>query len=610
MRIRNTLLAAAATMYVAGQADAQSAANISGAQLLLPLTTLEQTAAGRQALADNLSSTITVNNNASAARRQLAISDNSQFSNGSQFTNGLGTTLDASYQNAVRANDPLIAAITSEITQFTSVSGSDTSFGKYYFANGTTNGVTRASGPALPTGGQFNVYDRAYGVTTTGVGQDIYGDSRPFQVSNQIQVVSASINAGLINNPAFPSGHTTFGTTIALLEALAVPERFTTEIARGLDYGYSRVVLGAHYSFDVIAGRIEALHAVANLLNGNPDYTNGGNYVATLNQLTTNLRTVLSKYAGGTDVATAARQDTGQYSAANAAQVTSDANFRATYGVSATGPTNLAPVVPTGAEVLLSTRFTYLNAQQRRDVLASTELASGAALDDGSGWARLDLYTAGSGYRSFTGQTTINQDASQGGFAAADTFSNDIAGDGGFTHTGTGALTLTGANSYSGGTTVAGGTVIAGSQTALGIGDVTVAGGTLKIANALTAGGAYTQTSTGILMLSELGQANIFNILGAATLDGQLGLDLTTFGGTNGVYQLLGYGSHTGQFSTVAYSNLAGGETASLDYRANGLFLSLTGAVPEPATWMTMILGFGTVGGTLRRRRKRELANC
>lgn len=34
--------------------------------------------------------------------------------------------------------------------------------------------------------------------------------------------------------------------------------------------------------------------------------------------------------------------------------------------------------------------------------------------------------------------------------------------------------------------------------------------------------------------------------------------------------------------------------------------LSLTAAVPEPATWMTMILGFGLMGASLRRRRATE----
>jgi hypothetical protein len=32
-----------------------------------------------------------------------------------------------------------------------------------------------------------------------------------------------------------------------------------------------------------------------------------------------------------------------------------------------------------------------------------------------------------------------------------------------------------------------------------------------------------------------------------------------------------------------------------------------TAAVPEPRTWMTMLVGFGALGVMLRRRRKRAL---
>ncbi len=36
---------------------------------------------------------------------------------------------------------------------------------------------------------------------------------------------------------------------------------------------------------------------------------------------------------------------------------------------------------------------------------------------------------------------------------------------------------------------------------------------------------------------------------------------------------------------------------------SNGIVNGLTGAVPEPATWAMLILGFGMVGGAMRRRR-------
>ncbi len=55
-------------------------------------------------------------------------------------------------------------------------------------------------------------------------------------------------------------------------------------------------------------------------------------------------------------------------------------------------------MVPKGAEVLLETRFPYLD-NTRRWVLATTGLPSGyPVLDDPEGWGRLDLYSAADGY--------------------------------------------------------------------------------------------------------------------------------------------------------------------------------------------------------------------
>jgi hypothetical protein len=52
---------------------------------------------------------------------------------------------------------------------------------------------------------------------------------------------------------------------------------------------------------------------------------------------------------------------------------------------------------------------------------------------------------------------------------------------------------------------------------------------------------------------------------------------------------------------TMADGSLATGKIASFSVSsATGLPTSL---VPEPATWMTMILGFGMIGGAMRRRR-------
>ena len=606
------LLTASAAALVATAAAGQTAANREGAQLLSPLTVLYNSDAGKAALQQNLAASIQVNNGANQARRDQAVSDNVSNTDGRQFTNALGSTLDAAYQKAITASNPAVVsggAVYTALSRFTGVSGADSAFLKFYLANGTTDGTTAATGINLPSGAQFNVYDKAYGVTTSGAGQNPYGDSRPYQVAPpnpdksvpQIDNFAAGITSGLSSNSAIPSGHTTFGTTEALLMAMAVPERFSQSVARGADYGYSRVVLGAHYALDVIAGRILATHDVAMLLNNNPAYTGGTDYQALFSNFTSSIRSVLAGYAG-TDVATAAQLDTSAYS--NAAQVKADAAYRLNYGIQPVGATNLPPIVPEGAEVLLATRFPYLNAVQRRDVLASTELPSGFPLDDGTGWARLDLYTAGGGYGSFSGIVTANQNAALGGLNAADIWSNDIGGTGGLVRAGTGQLTLTGANSYMGGTLVTGGTLVASSSTALGLGDVALDGGTLRVnVDGLTIGGNFSETAGSMLVLSAFDMDSLMSILGNATLGGMLVLDLGQYGERAGDYALFSWAGHSGQFGSVRLDNLAAGYTGSLSYRANGLFLNIAGAVPEPASWAMMVAGFGLLGAMLRRRR-------
>jgi len=64
---------------------------------------------------------------------------------------------------------------------------------------------------------------------------------------------------------SYPSGHSTWGWSAALILAEIVPERASQILARGRAYGESRVVCGVHYVSDVEAGRTNGAGLVAAL---------------------------------------------------------------------------------------------------------------------------------------------------------------------------------------------------------------------------------------------------------------------------------------------------------------------------------------------------------
>ncbi len=55
---------------------------------------------------------------------------------------------------------------------------------------------------------------------------------------------------------AYPSGHSTRGTTYALLLAELFPDRRDALLAKGRDTGWLRVLGGVHYPADIYAGRV------------------------------------------------------------------------------------------------------------------------------------------------------------------------------------------------------------------------------------------------------------------------------------------------------------------------------------------------------------------
>lgn len=303
----------------------------------------------------------------------------------------------------------------------------------------------------------------------------------------------------------YPSGHTNAGVLASMAYAYAFPQRYAEMVVRGSDLGESRILAGMHSPIDVIGGRIQALAISAHALDvysedAEAAYQESQQYFG------------MKAEEAGMTLYDYAHQDVveGSYrDGENINIAVFNNNFyndhdaikalyleRMTYGLPQNGTIGLDPVVPEGAELLLQSRQPYLTAQQRRAVLATTEIESGYPLLDGSnGWGRINLVAASDGYGAFDGDVYVDMDASEGGFNAQDWWRNDIGGKGKLTKSGTGTLTLTGKNTYRGGTIIDEGTLEAASRRAFGRGDVYMTGGTMLVSSPkkLVIGRNYTQ---------------------------------------------------------------------------------------------------------------------
>jgi len=83
-----------------------------------------------------------------------------------------------------------------------------------------------------------------------------YGRQRPFERFNDS--MPSHEEDDLRGEGSYPSGHTLRGWTITLLLAQIAPARAAEIYKRGMDYGLSRVIVGAHWQSDVDNSRMAA----------------------------------------------------------------------------------------------------------------------------------------------------------------------------------------------------------------------------------------------------------------------------------------------------------------------------------------------------------------
>jgi len=434
------LACGALAALMAFQAGAQTSTDLAAIRGLSPLTVLEKTPQGKAALAANYAVTGGIQTGEIRQPTLLPFAEQQQQAlrdafitdgNLAQLADGLGTTLGAAYLARAHSIDKthftsVSQAVTDVIAYADATSAANSQSGKYFFANETTDGKAPASAEAMAIlkeiGGETDVFGKSYGLPAGSPGADAYGDSRPFQTEpSTLPIVgpdylnvpagNAMYNRGpimnLINSPSFPSGHTTYGYTGAVILALLVPERYQQMIARGAEYGNDRILMGAHYAMDVLGGRTLALYDMAHLLANDPAYVGqtlkGARTIKDFPAAVKAARadvTAALQAACGKAVPECAREDTGRLSnpAANEAfyAVTQTYNLPVVYPQNAHAKESVGKLAHE-AGYLLTVAFPSLSLEQADEILTETEGPGGGFLDDGSGfgvYSRINLYAA------------------------------------------------------------------------------------------------------------------------------------------------------------------------------------------------------------------------
>jgi membrane-associated phospholipid phosphatase len=320
----------------------------------------------------------------------------------------------------------LSQAVADLIAYADATTSANSTSGKYFFGNGTTNGTVPVSTEAMATlkkmGGHTDIFGTSYGLPAGSPGADPYGDSRPFQTEPTVMrfigldyfntpADNSVYNRGpimnLVDSPSFPSGHTTYGYTGSLVLAVLVPARYPQMIARAAEYGNDRILMGAHYAMDVMGGRTLALYDLAHLLANDPAYLGQSfkgapaikDFQAAVRAARADMTTALQTACGNT-ITVCASEDIGRLSnpAADEAfyATTQTYNLPVVYEKNANTLEDVGKLAPE-AGYLLTVAFPSLTLEQADRILTETEGPGGGFLDNGSSfgvYSRLNLYAA------------------------------------------------------------------------------------------------------------------------------------------------------------------------------------------------------------------------
>ncbi len=420
---------------------AQSDTDVAVLKGLSPFTVLSNTPLGNAALAANYTVAHGIQTGAITQSTLLPFPQQQQQAlrdvfitsgNLAQLADGLGSTLEAGYiarahyidrTNNFTSVGPSVAEVIAYAVATTL--GNSTS-GKFFFANATADGTAAASSRAASIltdiSGKTDIYGRSYHLPAGAAGADPIGNSRPFQTESHLMPIrgpdyfNLPADDGVYNrgplmdltaSPAFPSGHTSYGYTGALVLAMLIPERYAQLIVRAAEYGNDRILVGAHYPMDVLGGRTLAMFDLAHLLANDPAYlgrtfpnvASVKDFQAAITAARKDLDTVL-RAACDKSIAKCALEDNGRLSNPQANEAfyadTQTYDLPVVYPANAAVREDVAKVAPE-AGYLLTVAFPALSLKEADAILTETEGPGGGFLDNGSAfgvYSRLNLYAA------------------------------------------------------------------------------------------------------------------------------------------------------------------------------------------------------------------------
>lgn len=105
-------------------------------------------------------------------------------------------------------------------------------------------------------------------VLSTYAAKKHYARVRPFMMNNQ---PSCTPEDDLRNDGSYPSGHTAIGWAWSLILCELYPEKTDALMARGREFGESRIICNVHWHSDVVAGRLVGAAVVARL-HADPEF--------------------------------------------------------------------------------------------------------------------------------------------------------------------------------------------------------------------------------------------------------------------------------------------------------------------------------------------------